>query len=177
MPSPIIERLYDENKLLITKLLVDGEISLVTTIDDILRKTLLMSAASYFEYTICEAILEYVSEIADNDAAVISLVKVKAIERQYHTYFDWNASNANSFFSHFGEKYKLYVKEIVEKDPDLRESIRAFLELGSLRNQLVHQNYATFPLEKTADEIYKLYIVAFRFIDFFPESLRNFPRK
>jgi hypothetical protein len=177
MPSPIIKRLYDENKLLITKLLADGEISLVTTIDDILRKTLLMSAASYFEHTICEAILEYVSEIADNDAAVISLVKAKAIERQYHTYFDWNASNANSFFSYFGEKYKLYAKEIVEKDPDLRESIRAFLELGSLRNQLVHQNYAIFPLEKTADEIYRLYIAAFRFVDFFPESLRNFPRK
>ena len=177
MPSPIIERLYDENKLLITKLLADGEISLVATIDDILRKTLLMSAASYFEHTICTAILEYVTEIADNDDAVISLVKTKAIELQYHTYFNWDVSNANSFFSHFGEKYKLYAKEIVERDPDLRESIRAFLELGSLRNQLVHQNYAIFPLEKTADEIYRLYIAAFRFVDFFPVSLRNFPRK
>jgi hypothetical protein len=177
MPSPIIERLYNDNKLLITKLLADGEISLVANTDDILRKTLLMSAASYFEDTICKAIVDYVSEITDNDSAVISLVKVKAIERQYHTYFNWDASNANSFFGHFGEKYKLYAKEFVEKDPDLKESIRAFLELGSLRNQLVHQNYSIFPLEKTADEIYHLYTIAIRFVEFIPKSLRNFPRE
>ena len=177
MPSPIIKRLYDENKLLINKLLAEGEISLVATIDDILRKTLLMSAASYFEHTISESILEYVAEIADNDTAVISLVKAKAIERQYHTYFSWDSSNANSFFGYFGEKYKIYAKEIVEQDPDLKESIRAFLELGSLRNQLVHKDYANFPLEKTADEIYHLYLVAIRFVDFFPGSLRDFSRK
>ncbi len=177
MSSPIIERLYYENKLVVSKLLTAGEISLVTTLDDILRKTLLLAAASYFEHTICEAIINYVSEIADYDTAVISLVKIKAIERQYHTFFDWNSPNANAFFSHFGEKYKLYAKESVDNDPDLKESVRAFLELGNLRNQLVHQNYANFPLEKTSDEIYALYNIAIKFVRFIPESLRKFPRK
>lgn len=177
MPSPIIDRLYEDNKLLLSKLLSDGEISLANTIDDIFRKTLLLAAASYFEYTICGVILDYVSERASADAAVIALTKIKAIDRQYHTYFDWNATNANSFFGHFGEKYKQYAKGRVEQDAALKESIRAFLEIGSLRNQLVHQNYATFPLEKTADEIYMLYTVALKFTEFVPESLHSFLRK
>jgi len=177
MPTPLINRLYEDSKLLLEKLLADGEISLATTVDDIFRKTLLLAAASFFEQAIGEAILEYVAEKADSDAAVVSLTKVKAIDRQYHTYFDWNASNANSFFGHFGEQYKKYAKAKVDGDPVLKESIRAFLEVGSLRNQLVHQNYATFTLEKTADEIYSLYTSALIFIDFLPGSFRDFTDK
>lgn len=177
MPSPIIDRLYEDNKLLLSRLLAAGELSLVATTDDIFRKTLLLAAASYFEYTICESILQYVSERAGSDAAVVALTKAKAIERQYYTYFDWKGSNVNSFFGHFGEKYKQYAKERVDKDAALKESICAFLELGSLRNQLVHQNYATFPLEKTSDEIYSLYSKALKFIDFIPESLHSLTRK
>ncbi len=92
-------------------------------------------------------------------------------------YFDWNALNANTFFAHFGEEYKKNAKERVEKDEGLKESIRAFLEIGSLRNKLVHHNYATFVLEKTADEIYRLYRVALKFMDFIPESLRSYRHK
>ena len=57
MSSPIIERLYEDNKLLINKLIADNEISLISTVDDVFRKTLLMSAASYFEHIICQIIL------------------------------------------------------------------------------------------------------------------------
>lgn len=173
MSSPLIDRLYEDNKLIRDRLLSSNEISLATAIDDIFRKTLLLAAASYFEYMISTAILEYVEEKANADIAVLTLIKIKAIDRQYHTYFDWNSSNVNTFFGHFGDKYKQYAKERIEKEPALKESVRAFLEIGSLRNQLVHQNFATFVLDKTADEIYESYKRALRFIAFVPESLRN----
>jgi hypothetical protein len=62
----------------------------------------------------------------------------------------------------------------IKNDAQLREAIRAFIELGRTRNQLVHQNFAIFPLEKTAEEIYNLYKNALLFVEGFPSKLREF---
>jgi hypothetical protein len=45
----------------------------------------------------------------------------------------------------------------VKASEDMRTAVQAFLELGNERNKLVHQDYSTFPLEKTLDEIHALY--------------------
>jgi predicted DNA-binding antitoxin AbrB/MazE fold protein len=57
------------------------------------------------------------------------------------------------------------MKAVVNSSPDLGKSVRAFLELGQQRNRLVHQNFASFALEKTSDEIFALYTEALPFID------------
>ena len=56
---------------------------------------------------------------------------------------------------------------------ELKQSIKAFLEIGNVRNQLVHQNFASFSLEKTAAEIYALYKCALYFVDLIPTRLRQ----
>ena len=48
------------------------------------------------------------------------------------------------------------MRERVRVDLGLAESIRAFLELGNLRNEAVHENYAVFFLNKTVDEVFDL---------------------
>lgn len=65
----------------------------------------------------------------------------------------------------------------VKDDPQLQSSIRAFLELGNLRNQLVHENFAVFPLEKTSGEIYQLYQVALFFVEIFPNKLYAYAQR
>ena len=64
------------------------------------------------------------------------------------------------------------INKIKESD-SLRSSVQAFLEVGNERNKLVHQDYATFHLEKTLDEIYHLYQDACRFVEYFPNALRE----
>ena len=75
-------------------------------------------------------------------------------------------------FAMFGGKLKDAVKELVENEPDLSRSIQAFLELGGVRNQLVHQNYAAFTLEKTGEEVYALFTDARKFVVRLPDLLR-----
>lgn len=53
----------------------------------------------------------------------------------------------------------------VKADNKLDESIKAFLEIGNERNKMVHQNFAEIIIDKTAEEIYKLYQTALYFID------------
>ncbi len=50
-----------------------------------------------------------------------SLVKNKAVSRQYHTWFDWNANNANAFFNMFGDGFRSHMVEIVKVDANIAE--------------------------------------------------------
>ena len=93
-----------------------------------------------------------------------SFVSKKALSRQYHTLFDWKGKNANSFFGLFGEEFKEFAKLKVKDDDNLNVGIKNFLELGHLRNQLAHDNYATFILSLTVEDISEKFISAQSFV-------------
>jgi len=56
----------------------------------------------------------------------------------------------------FGEEFKKEFQEHIKEDEQI-ENIKAFLELGKLRNELIHQNFILYNLEKTTDEIKQLF--------------------
>jgi RiboL-PSP-HEPN len=166
MKQSIVDKIYQEN-LDILKFLEDqNEPSFMIQFNTVFTKTLLLSAASYFEHEICRMVQVFIEHKTQNDECIIALVKQKAIERQYHTYFDWDGKNANKFFSLFGSTFKDKRLQEVRDSPNLQSAIKSFLELGSERNKLVHQNFADCTLEKTAEEVYNLYQKATIFIDF-----------
>lgn len=152
--------------------LQEAEPSLASSAESSFAKTLVLAGASYLEHSVQQCIIALYRDVAPEEGPVVQFVSNKAIARQYHTFFEWNAGNANSFFAMFGGKLRTAVKELVQKEPDLDTSIRAFLELGGVRNQLVHQNYAAFTLEKTGDEVYALFTEARKFVVRLPELLR-----
>ncbi|MEH2126139.1 HEPN domain-containing protein [Nostoc sp.] len=168
-----VDRLYKEFKTLIEYIEQGNEISLRNTVDENFRKALLLSAASYFEHRITNDILEYMGEISNKNELLVSFVNNKAISRQYHTYFSWKDTNANSFFGLFGDIFSNFIKQEVRNSEQLSSSIKAFLEIGRERNRLVHQDFGTFSLEKTSDEIYLLYKDALVFVNALPDKLRQ----
>ena len=168
-----VDRLYIESSAVIQALQNTPEVSLQVTAADHFRKALLLAAASYFEHRICTCVIEFVRERSGGSALVESFVRNKAISRQYHTWFKWDENNANQFFGYFGTDFKSAMTTKIRESDDLRTSVQAFLEMGNERNKLVHQDYATFALEKTLDEIYRLYQDACRFVDYLPNALRE----
>lgn len=168
-----VDRLYKEFKDLVVYLEKDNEISLKNTVDENFRKALLLAAASYFESRITDDIVRFVDETSNKNKVLLSFVQNKAISRQYHTYFNWKETNANTFFGLFGEVFSNFLKKEVKDNDQLNSSIKAFPEIGRERNRLVHQDFGTFSLEKTSDEIYELYKKALMFVDSFPEKLRQ----
>lgn len=173
MSGTVIDRLYSEHAQLTRFLLDAGEMSLVNIVDEGFRKTLLLSAASYFEAQIRELLISFVRDQSGGDDLIIAFLKNKAIERQYHSYFKWPDKNANQFFGLFGPKFKVKMEALVKADRELDTAIRAFLELGDLRNNLVHRDYAMFPIDKTVDEIYALYCTSLKFVEALPTHLRT----
>jgi hypothetical protein len=165
-----VDRLYNEAISIIDKL---DEVSLQISASDQFRKSLLLAAASYFESHLSNEILKYVSDCSGQSATVHSFVRTKAVERQYHTWFDWQRSNANQFFGLFGDEFKSFMKKAIDDSQDLKESMSAFMEIGRERNKLVHQDYATFQMEKTLEEVYALYKRAEIFATEVPTALRK----
>ena len=143
-----------------------------TTAEDCFRKALLLAAASSFEVRVSAAILDFVADVAGGSEEVVEFARIKRIARQYHTLFDWDRSNANRFFGHFGDGLRATIQERVSTDADLDAAVKAFLEVGRERNRVVHQDYGSVALEKTADEIYQLYRTADRFVNELPNLLR-----
>ena len=170
---PAVDRLFDEHQRLIALLDANNEVSLRIATDATLRKVLVLSAASYFERYITRSILDYVSTASEGSRCVMSLVERKAVKRQYHTYFDWRLNNANSFFALFGIEFKTRMQQRLRDDSELAEGVTAFLRIGQERNRMVHGDFGSYSLDKTADEILTLYRVALRFVEAIPHLLKE----
>jgi len=173
MGSAAVERLYEDYKDVVCVLDLQQQTSLRITAEDALRKALLMAAASYFEVQLVEAIASYVQERTRHSDCIESFVKNRALARRFHEMFDWEAGNANRFYSYFGPRFLSAMRGRSEKDAAFGEAARAFVALGAERNRLAHQDFGSMNLEKTADEIYDLYRKALRFVDLLPACLRE----
>jgi hypothetical protein len=162
----IIDSYVEQHDELSKYLSLQGEISLKVDADKRFTKVLVLACASYFEDEIIKTIESYVRTVTCDNETVVSLLKKKAIARQYHTLFDWDRKNANRFFSFFGDESKdKHAKEVKESE-DLAKHEAEFMSLGSLRNILVHTNFAIASIEETYEEIYEKYLSAHNFIDY-----------
>ncbi|MFJ1740204.1 HEPN domain-containing protein [Streptomyces microflavus] len=165
-----IDRMYEDHKGVLEYLSSTGQASHHATLQTTLPKVLLLAAASEFEYKVCEAIRDHVRRNT-LDVKILELVDQKAIKRQYHTLFDWERRNASKFWSLFGAEFKQGMVGYCKENPDFEDGIAGFMEIGSLRNQLVHNNYAGFPLEKTLRDVYGLYEKGNTFVQSLPATL------
>jgi len=167
MDNTIIDKIYSDYSDLLNYLEVRREISLMSDADNNFKKVLLLSIASFFEHEITQILLEFIDKRSNNNPQIYSFTKRKAIDRQYHTYFKWEIKKgANQFFSLFGDDFKKDIENDLRSNHALEKGVKDFLELGSTRNELVHENFANFTLDKTAKEIYELYKSAGIFIDY-----------
>jgi len=174
MNDTIIDKLYEDNKEILVLLDASGDVSSRSILDNNFKKVLLLSAASYFEYEITSILTNYICKKTNNNPLLLCFFKKKAIERQFHTYFKWEKRNANHFFYMFGEDFKKEIELEIKDNPHLDNSVKAFLDIGLIRNNLVHNNFADYPLDKTSEEIYSLYKEALKFIEYISKKLPNY---
>ncbi len=173
MTQTVVDTLWNDLHELAGYLSQSGQISFQQVAEDNLKKSLILSSASYFEATLSESVLEYVADRANGNTLVYGLVRSKAIKRQFHTWFDWDNGSLGAFQSMFGDAFKDHLKAHIAADEQLKAAVSSFLEMGRDRNRLVHQNYASFTIEKTAQEIYNTYRSALYFVEKMPDCFRN----
>ena len=174
MKTPV-DTLYEDFTGILKSL--ENDLSLRIRADDIFRKFLLLAAASYFEKRLTETVEGFVAKATSDDHVLTHLVRKKAVERQYHAWFDWERQNANKFFAMFGDGFRSHmIKELDENSEDIKGAIQAFMEIGRNRNLLVHGDLGAFSLEKKSEEVYEIYKRALVFVEWFPGELAKFTR-
>lgn len=173
MPDTIIDKIYNDYSILLDYLELNKEVSLRNDADSNFKKVLLLSAASFFENEITEGLLKFIRSNSNNNDMIYSFAKRKGVDRQYHSYFDWRERRAGSFYSLFGDEFKKEIERELYSDELLRKSAKDFLEIGFIRNELVHENFAIYPLDKTAKDIYDLYKSATIFVDYLMKKLQH----
>jgi hypothetical protein len=189
MPNPV-EQLKQEYDSLV-EYLTTQQPSLLNDLNKNFRKVLLLSAGSYFENQITSILSNFVRNKSNNDERIINFLEKQAISQKYHTLFSWGekdkpenpGKNANTFFKLFGDNFKTTIdgelKQMPNDSPEqiarrknLTESIEAFIEIGHLRNILVHSNFAAYNYDqKTTEEIYALFLKAEPFLNYLTEKL------
>lgn len=171
MSEAAMDKLREESASLVEFLEQSEKFSLRVFADEHLSKILLLAAASHFEKCMTDAVVHLSEQCLTVDHPLVNLIKNKAVSRQYHQWFAWEGPNANKFFSLFGKRFLDYAKQSVTQDEELRRSVESFLQLGHERNRLVHGNYVTFPMEKSRDDIYRLYKDASKFVNWFQQAV------
>jgi len=168
--STPIDIVYADGKRLSEVLTAQKEVSLEVSTQANQRKILLLSTASWFEFKLCEAMRAFSAVHSNQHPGVQGVIRIKAIERQFHTWFDWKNKSAGSFYKLFGECGDT-MKAKVAARAELKDGEKAFLELGQIRNELVHQNFAMFPLNMTSDEVYATYQRAALYVEWVGQEL------
>jgi hypothetical protein len=175
-----VEILNEEYKSIVGFLNKSAQPSLSSDVNKHFKKIIALSSASYFEHRIQEILVKFISQETNNNLKVIKFFKKKAISMQYHTYFVWGekdnpdkpGKNANAFFALFGDDFKKQMEEEIKKKQELEISMKAFIEVGHLRNILVHSNFAAYELDnKTTEEIFELYKSGLTFVKFIDDKL------
>ncbi len=172
MSPTVVDTIYERSLNILRYLDSQSEVTYRSDFEESFKKNLVLSISSYFEDLICQIILEYVEARTEHSETICSFFKNR-FKRQFHTFFDWDSKNANTFFSLFGEEFKKRCESRVKSDPDLDAGIKAFIELGETRNSLVHLNFASYQLPKTSEEYYLLYQTSLRFTEFVKEQLHS----
>jgi hypothetical protein len=190
-PNPV-EQLKNEYKAIEDYLKEQNQISLVVDLNKHLRKVLILSAGSYFEHRITKILSGFVQAKSGGDSRIMNFLEKQAISQKYYTLFDWGkkdkpenpGNNATTFFKLFGEDFNEQAKSDVTianneseerkaEKTKLNESIKAFIEIGHLRNILVHSNFAEYSYEnKTPEEIFTLFQTAEPFLEYLQEKLK-----
>ena len=165
MGSPIQKLIVDYQDLH-KFLLENGQVSASVDVNEHYRKILLFSCASYYETRIVEIIKAFVAS-KSSDSRISEFVNNKAIQRQYHTYFDWKqTNNINTFLGLFGPNFKEEVLTEIKSSENLADQIKAFMIIGSERNKMAHGNFLEYKLDKTFDELAELQEKANLFIEY-----------
>lgn len=112
--------------------------------------------------------------LSGENPLAFSFLQKQALERKYHTLFGWRDKNANSFFGLFGEEFKSHITGIIKEDPQYQQEQKDFLELGNLRNMIVHEGIHSYSLQRDINSVYQLFENSLNFSIFFCKTLCEF---
>lgn len=170
-----VERVHGELVLIESIIAQSGDMSAATAFASHSAKVLLLTGASYFERAIIGAIEQHVHS-GTSSPLVKHFTLHQSVERKFFALFDFSADtkNINGFLSKFGPDFSQWAKEDLKTSGVSADIQLAFLDLCRLRNSLVHNNYATFDINKTLSEVRSDFDKAMKLVTWIESAFTRF---
>jgi hypothetical protein len=103
----------------------------------------------------------------------------QGVERKFFSLFDFSAStrNVNDFLGKFGPEFSAWAKQDMAEQGLVKEDQVAFLDFCRMRNNLVHNNYATYSIGKTLDEVWIAFCAALKLSEWIDAAFVRFQQR
>ncbi len=171
MDNSVVDVRVAEHRSLLAFLIEHGQVSMANDVENDFRKVLVISAASFFEKRIVDALHTF-ANLAEARRMGEVLKNTTFKREKYSGLFQWDGNNVNGFLRLFGLDFMKDLSKEIAADACLQEGMRAFLKLGDQRNRLIHNDFADLSSDQTVDEIYATYETGRAFIDYLCDRLR-----
>jgi hypothetical protein len=173
--SEFVQEFYQNYVELMHHLSDTRQISLQVWASDNFRRVLVLVIANHLENEVKDLLEEFA--LKKSGSQMLSSFLLSAIDRQYSNYFEWEhwqKGNANKFFSHFGKDFRNEAEAEIKNKEELKDGVKAFLEIGNARNILVHERLHQADIgEKTPEDFYLLFKKAIIFVHFLKVRLHD----
>ena len=160
-PGSAVESLYSDYEELVREIPTSSPSGL-SALNRSFHKHLLVASASNLEEQVKDLIPRLFVNHGRGEMGTFVFRRVLA--RGYAGLFEWKDMKAQGFFSSFGDDAGKDFKARLREDDAFRADHDAFMRLGHLRNEVVHNDYALFNVELTPSEIVKLFRRACQFV-------------
>lgn len=172
MSKNSIDNSYEDYCSIYEYLMSSNRISDASSYQSCFAKFLIVSIAGFFEKEIVNILQEYAKKISN--LYLSTFIYKQALNLKYHTLFAWGDQNpkrnVDRFLGLFGDEFKGRAKEKIRLY-NLEENMNDFIEIGNLRNTLVHEGLSSYNLSKTPEEVMDLYKKSLIFINFLRKDL------
>lgn len=146
-------------------------VSFYTGYNSLFTKMFAIACSNSFEKKWLDFLPNFLS---GNNPLTKSFIRTQAVDRKFHTMFDWKNKSAGPFYGAFGEGFKKFIANKIKGDSILKSKQDAFLELGQLRNLIVHEGIHNFSLQRDIKSIYELFNESLDYSVFIYESICTF---
>lgn len=145
--------------------------SLYSGYNNLFTKSFVIACSNSFEKKWLDFLPNFLS---GHNPLTKSFIRTQAVDRKFHTMFDWKNKSAGPFYGAFGENFKKFIAKKIKADGTLKSQQDAFLELGQLRNLIVHEGIHTYSLQRDIKSIYELFKDSLKYSVFVYDSICNF---
>ena len=124
--------------------------SVLVSVRSAFTKAMILAAGNWLEQRTMQALLLFAKSASSNDA-LVHLVENRVHRRQFHTLFDWKASNVNSFLGLFGADFK--GKALEASSEEIDHAALDFIVLVAERNALAHGSKINDEAQFTSSDV------------------------
>ena len=118
----------------------------------VFAKTMILAAGNWLERRTLHVLVDFANSVA-SQPTLAYFVKTRALDRKFHTLFDWESGKVNSFLGKFDTGFKEKVLQAVQENNDVLLASHDFVNLVAQRNVLAHSSRLADEAQFTAADV------------------------